>query len=394
MPKCRIRPYGEEPPNSLSSSWYGRKDRPPLMVVLFDSARSAEPPQNSGSCSAIGLDHRLGGLAGGEVLARRELRQLGVPAGRQRAPGDPVELRGPLRVRGAPGLVRRVPLRVGGLSALADLPGVLQDLVGDLEVPLRVEAEDLLGRGHLGLAERGAVRLAGVLRLGRGPGDDGAQPDDRRAPGLVLGGDDRPVQRLDVFDVAVRRGELDRLGVPAVRLVAPQHVLGEGDLGVALDRDVVVVVDDDEVAELLGARDRGRFAGDALLQVAVRGEGVDAVVERRGAGRRLRVEQPALVTRGHRHADRVRQALAERAGGGLDADGVAVLGVTRRQGAPGAKGLEVVERQPVTGQEQLDVQRQAGVSGGQHEPVAAGPPRIGRVVPQMLLEEQVGGRGQ
>ena len=44
-------------------------------------------------------------------------------------------------------------------------------------------------------------------------------------------------------------------------------------------------------------------------------------------GRGVRVEQAALAAGGHRHADAVADALAERAGGGLDADGVAVLGV-------------------------------------------------------------------
>ena len=58
---------------------------------------------------------------------------------------------------------------------------------------------------------------------------------------------------------------------------------------------------------------------DALLDVAVRGEHVDVVVERAGAGGGVRVEQAALAAGGHGHADRVGQALAERPGGGLHA---------------------------------------------------------------------------
>ena len=45
------------------------------------------------------------------------------------------------------------------------------------------------------------------------------------------------------------------------------------------------------------------------------------------ARRGVRVEQAALAAGGHRHADRVADALAERAGGGLHAGGVAVLRV-------------------------------------------------------------------
>ena len=44
-----------------------------------------------------------------------------------------------------------------------------------------------------------------------------------------------------------------------------------------------------------------------------------------------------------RHADRVAQALAERAGGGLHAGRVAVLGVARGQAAPLAQRLQVVQ---------------------------------------------------
>ena len=87
----------------------------------------------------------------------------------------------------------------------------------------------------------------------------------------------------------------------------------------------------------------GRLVADALLHVTVGREHVDVVVEQALAAGGLRVEQAALAAGRHRHADRVADALAERAGGGLDAGGVAVLRVARRQRAPGAQLLEVVE---------------------------------------------------
>ena len=74
---------------------------------------------------------------------------------------------------------------------------------------------------------------------------------------------------------------------------------------------------------------------DALLDVAVRAERVDVVVERAGPGGRVRVEQAALAAGGHGHAHRVGQALAERPGGGLHPRGEAVLGVARGHAAPG-----------------------------------------------------------
>ena len=118
------------------------------------------------------------------------------------------------------------------------------------------------------------------------------------------------------------------------------------------------------------------------------------VVEDALAGRGVRVEQAALAAGGHGHADRVRQALPERAGGGLDALGVPVLRVAGGERAPLAQLLEVVELEPETGQVELDVEGQAGVPGGEDEPVAPGPVRVGRVVPHRALEERVRQRCQ
>src|ERR1700760_4910836 len=57
-------------------------------------------------------------------------------------------------------------------------------------------------------------------------------------------------------------------------------------------------------------------------------------------------------------------------------------------GAPGAERLEVAQRDAVAGEVELDVQRQRRVAAGQHEPVAAEPGRVGRVVAHDPLVEQ------
>ena len=260
---------------------------------------------------------------------------------------------------------------------------------------LGVEAEELLQAADGVAAQLRAVRGVVVGLARRGPRDERAQADERRAVGDGLGRLDRGVQRVDVLAVPVRAaGPVDELHVPAVRLVARDDVLGERDLGVALDRDVVVVPQHDEVAQLLRARDGRRLAGHALLQVTVGGDDVDVVVERAGAGRGLGVEQAPLAPRRHREADGRGEALAERAGGDLHAGRVPVLGVARRLRAPGAQRLQVLELQAEAGQVQLDVLRQAGVARGQHEPVPAQPVRVRRVVPQHVLVEQVGRGGE
>lgn len=236
------------------------------------------------------------------------------------------------------------------------------------------------------------MRGLGVLGVRGGPGDDRTGRDERRALRLGLGGLQCVVEALGVQVAGGRL--LHPLDVPAVGLVALEGVLGDRGLRVALDRDVVVVPQQDQVAELLVAGQRGRLGGDALLEAAVTGDDPDGVVERGGAGGRLRVEQAALVAGGHRHAHGVGDTLAQRAGRRLDTGGVAVLRVTRGLGAPGAERLEVVQLQAVSGQVELDVQRQAGVAGREYEPVPAGPVRVRRVMAHHLLEEGVRSRSQ
>jgi hypothetical protein len=108
-----------------------------------------------------------------------------------------------------------------------------------------------------------------------------------------------------------------------------------------LDRDLVVVVEHDQVAQLLRARERRSLAGHAFFHVAVGSDHVDVVVERALTPRRIRIEQTALVARRHRHPDRRGEPLAQRAGGDLNALGVAELGVARRLALPGAQRLDV-----------------------------------------------------
>jgi hypothetical protein len=89
---------------------------------------------------------------------------------------------------------------------------------------------------------------------------------------------DRRAQALEVVAV------VHPLGVPPVGVEAPEHVLGEGQVGLAVDRDLVVVVEVDQATELEVTGQRGRLGGDALHQVAV---GHDRV-HRRGRRRRVR----------------------------------------------------------------------------------------------------------
>ncbi len=54
MPKCSTRPYGS-PDHSWVDHSMGMNDFASLIVVRFDSARSADPPHSSGSSAASAL---------------------------------------------------------------------------------------------------------------------------------------------------------------------------------------------------------------------------------------------------------------------------------------------------------------------------------------------------
>ena len=197
------------------------------------------------------------------------------------------------------------------------------------------------------------------------------------------------------FAIALRRSAqvvrvVDVLDVPALRREPLAAVLGrERELGRPVDRDVVVVVEVDELAEAELARDRGRLVRDALHQVAVGADRVDAVVDDLVVGPVVALGEEAL---GDREADAVGEALAERAGRRLDPGGVVHLGMAGRERAPLAELLQLLERQVVAREVERGVLEDARVAGGEDEAVAVGPVRIRGVVVHHLRVEQVGDR--
>mmetsp|Transcript_4845 Transcript_4845/g.13199 ORF Transcript_4845/g.13199 Transcript_4845/m.13199 type:complete len:240 (-) Transcript_4845:7-726(-) len=136
---------------------------------------------------------------------------------------------------------------------------------------------------------------------------------------------------------------------------------------------------------------RCRLRRHALLEVAVARNHVDVEVEEVEA---LPVVGRRVPLGGDRHADAVRDALAERPGGGLHAGSPPVLGVAWtsrlmlpeqlqvRQPDGFLLGIATAVREDVPHAGQVDqaVDEGGRVAAGQHEAVAVHPPRIDRVV--------------
>ncbi len=126
-------------------------------------------------------------------------------------------------------------------AALASLAPVGQGIVGEKEALVFWEAEELLCGYDIGSAERFAVRFA-AAGLGRAVADDGAHRNQRRPPGLGLGGFDGGLDGRQV--VAVHHP----LHMPVVGFEALVDILGKAQLGWPVERDQVVVVQDNQLA--------------------------------------------------------------------------------------------------------------------------------------------------
>ncbi|MNQ60098.1 hypothetical protein D3C85_743670 [compost metagenome] len=333
---------------------------------------------------AEGIQRVLAGLAAGDGLALGgDLGDVGGglvgEVGWQLAGQTALELGGQLGELGGVGGEALVP---GGFAGGAGFLGVPLgiDVGRDLERAV-VPAQRSAGGGDLGIAQRSAVALflAGLVR--RAEADGGLAADQGRPRGFGAGGLDGGLDLVGVVAVDVA----DHL--PAVGLEALRRVVGEPALDFAVDGDAVVVVEGDQLAQAQGTGQRADFMADAFHHAAVAEEGVGEVVDD-GVARTVELRAQHLL--GDGETDRVGNALAQRASGGLDARGVAVFRVARGAAVQLAELLEVVDAQVVTGQVQQRVDQHRAVAVGQHEAVAVGPLRVLRVVLEEIAPQHFG----
>ena len=216
--------------------------------------------------------------------------------------------------------------------------------------------------------------------------DDRLHTDEGGAGGFGAGSSSG---RFDGFYVFTGLNGLD---VPAISLIALGDVLVEGNVGVILNGDAVVIPEDDKVAQLLSACQGRGLSSHALLQITIRGDDINVVIEGRVASRGGSVEQSTLLARGHGHTNRGSQALAQRAGGDFYAVGVVNLRVAGSLRTPRAQRLEILHLEAEAAEEELDVLRQRRVPDGEDKAVASCPVNICWVVVEHALVERVGQR--
>ena len=228
----------------------------PLMVVLLLPARSADPPHSSGSFGATALSTApnaarvASALEPGSQCGRSASQPSGSSLGQQ-----------PVQQRLAFGLALRPGVELAAATPRG-LPCRGPPARGCARARSSRTSNVLSGskpRIFLTSATSSAPSAAPCalpvfILVRRRVADDGAQRDERRLVGDCLGG-------LHCFFYADHvLAALDDLHVPAVGRVAGRGVLAQRDVGVVLDGDLVVVVEHDQVAELLGAGQRRRLA--------------------------------------------------------------------------------------------------------------------------------------
>ena len=158
--------------------------------------------------------------------------------------------------------------------------------------------------------------------------------------------------------------------LPALSYEARCYVLAESRLYVALYGYVVAVVQEYELAELLGACKGARLIAYALLKAAVTAEHIGVVVDYVIAGL---VEKGGKVSFRNRHADGVGNALAEGTGGGLYAVRPAVFGVSGRSGAELTESHKVFLGHVIAEEVQKRIEHCRAVTCRKNESVAVVP---------------------
>ena len=225
------------------------------------------------------------------------------------------------------------------------------------------------------------MRLGAVRLVRRAVADGRPRSDEGRAIALL-----RIVQCL--VD-RVRIVPIDRDRLPPGRGEACRLIGAVGQGKRAVDRDLVVVPDHDELVQLQVARKRDRFLTDALHQVAVRRQNEGVVIDD--------IVAILLVQSGLRdgHANGGRDALAQRPRGRLDPGSVTVFRMSGSLGTDLTKVPDLIERDVlVPEQEQGRVEQHGAVAGRQDEAIAVRPVRMVRIELHVLRQQNGGDVGR
>ena len=183
------------------------------------------------------------------------------------------------------------------------------------------------------------------------------------------------------FDGGFERGGVVAVDIghhmPAVGGETLGDVFGKPAVYFAVDGNIVVVIKHHQFAQAQGARQRAGFVRHAFHQAAVAQEHISVVVDNIQA---VFVELFGQQFFRQRKAHGIGNALAERAGGGFHAVGVAIFGVAGGVAVQLAEVFQIIDGNVVAGEVEQAIQNHRSVAVGQYKTVAVVEFGVGGVV--------------
>ena len=248
-------------------------------------------------------------------------------------------------------------------SAHLGLTPVCYRIVGNYKALVLGKSEELLGRRYRFGAQRLAMRLV-AARLGAAIADDRPHRDQRRPAGLSLCCFNGRLNRRKIVAVG------HALHMPVIGLKPLRHIVVVAQAGRAVQRDQVVVIEHDQLAQAQCSGQCAGFVADAFHQVAVAQQSIGVMIHHLKAGP---VVHSRKVLLRHRHAHSHANTLSQRSCGRFHAVCIAVFGVSGRPGVPLPEALQVVQRHIVPGEKQCGIEQCRCVSVRQHKAVPVRP---------------------
>ncbi len=373
-------------PMKVASRLIGAEDADFRQYRAGALAQVRRPTEEFRQHDGEGLERGGRCLARGQLCIRgREARQVVRPPLRQPAGKAALEFLAQRGVGPAIVVVQRgpsfhpaIPPRLGAAHIVIRLGRHVERWFGR-------KSHDLLGAPDFLGSERGTVGGGSPL-LGRRRIADLCPEDDQMGTIVRRGGSCQRAVDCSQIVAVVHSSHL-----PAIGLEPAPDVLSEGKVSGSVDGDVIVVVDEGELAKLQMTGQRGGLARDAFHEVAVTHEAKDPVIDHRES-RLVEFARKDPLRDGHSH--RVPDPLAQRPGGHLDAGGEPALRMARGSGAPLPEPAKLIQRKVVAGEVQQAVEQHRCVPARQNEAVAVDPVRMVRAVTEMTLPEHVGRRGK
>ncbi len=229
-----------------------------------------------------------------------------------------------------------LPFRLSGASPRDRFPEMLQGLLGNMKGGFHRPTQPLFGQTDLFHAERCSMCCRRVLLVGTAEPDVGPNRDQGGPVPLFPGLLQRGGNRVDVVAL------LDPLDVPAERGEAGCTVFRKGQFRAAFDRDVIVGIEDNQLAQPQVPGLRSGLGRDPFLQVAIASQDVGVVLDDFVT---WPIEPGRQGRLGDGHAHGIRQALPQGTGGGLDTGGLAVFRMAWGTTSPLAKPFEFLQWQ-------------------------------------------------